>query len=87
MRAVKEQALAFWLREPGIGEIRPVPIPEPAEGEVLVRTLRSAISRGTESLVFAGHIAPAEYDTMRAPFQDGDFPCAGEVRLPERRRR
>ncbi len=75
MRAVQEQALAFWLREPGIGEIRPVPIPEPAEGEVLVRTLRSAISRGTESLVFAGHIAPAEYDTMRAPFQDGAFPA------------
>ena len=75
MRAVKEHAQAFWLREPGIGEIRPVPIPEPSEGEVLVRTLRSAISRGTESLVFRGEIAPHEYDTMRAPFQDGAFPA------------
>jgi hypothetical protein len=42
---------------------------------VLVRTLRSAISRGTESLVFRGNIAPNEYDTMRAPFQDGALPA------------
>jgi NADPH:quinone reductase-like Zn-dependent oxidoreductase len=74
MRAVRERALAFWVREPGVGEIRPVAIPEPGEREVLVRTLRSAISRGTESLVFRGNIAPDEYDTMRAPFQEGTFP-------------
>ena len=27
MGHVREQALAFWLREPGVGEIRPVSIP------------------------------------------------------------
>ncbi len=75
MRAVKEHALAFWLREPGVGEIRSVPIPQPGEDEVLVRTLRSAISRGTESLVFRGNVAPSQYEAMRAPFQDGDFPA------------
>jgi threonine dehydrogenase-like Zn-dependent dehydrogenase len=74
MRAVREEALAFWLREPGVGEIRTVPVPEPGLGEVLVRTLRSGISRGTETLVFRGAVPPSEYDTMRAPFQDGDFP-------------
>lgn len=70
-----EEALAFWLREPGIGEIRPVQVPGPGAGEVLVRTLRSGISRGTESLVFRGGVPTSEYGTMRAPFQDGDFPA------------
>ena len=75
MSAGERQARAFWLREPGIGEIRPVHVPAPGLGEVLVRTLRSGISRGTETLVFRGGVPPSEYDTMRAPFQDGDFPA------------
>ena len=45
-------AAAFWLREPGCGEIRPVRLPEPGPGDVVVRTLRSGISRGTETLVY-----------------------------------
>jgi len=67
-------ALAFWLREPGAGEIRPVLLPAPGPDEVLVRTRYSAISRGTESLVFRGEVPPGQYAAMRAPFQDGDFP-------------
>ncbi|PVG83414.1 dehydrogenase [Nocardioides gansuensis] len=69
-----EEARAFWLREPGVGEIRPVPLAPPGPDEVRVRSVRSAISRGTESLVFGGHVPPSQYDVMRAPFQDGDFP-------------
>ena len=65
---------AFWLREPGVGEIRDCPLPEPGPGEVLVRTLRTGISRGTETLVFAGPVPPSQYGAMRAPFQEGDFP-------------
>ena len=68
------QARAFWLREPGVGEIRPVDLPDPGPGEVLVRTLRSAVSRGTETLVFRGCVPPDQYAVMRAPFQEGDFP-------------
>ncbi len=67
-------AEAFWLREPGIGQIRACPVPEPAPGQVLVRTLRSGVSRGTETLVFTGRVPPSQYRIMRAPFQDGDFP-------------
>jgi threonine dehydrogenase-like Zn-dependent dehydrogenase len=70
-----DEALAFWVAEPGRGEIRPVPLPEPGDGEVRVRALRSAISRGTESLVFAGRVPSAEFERMRAPFQEGDFPA------------
>jgi threonine dehydrogenase-like Zn-dependent dehydrogenase len=67
-------AWAFWLREPGVGEIRPVPLAGPGPGEVLVRTLHSGISRGTETLVFRGEVPPGQYQQLRAPFQQGDFP-------------
>src|SRR4051812_41324210 len=35
----------------------------------MVRTLRSGVSRGTETLVFRGGVPP------RAPFQEGEFPA------------
>ena len=41
---------------------------------MLVRTLRSGVSRGTETLVFRGGVPPSQYVAMRAPFQEGDFP-------------
>jgi 2-desacetyl-2-hydroxyethyl bacteriochlorophyllide A dehydrogenase len=69
-----KEALAFWVREPGVGELRPVGLRCPGPGEVTVRTLRSAVSRGTEALVFSGRVPPDQYGVMRAPFQDGDFP-------------
>jgi threonine dehydrogenase-like Zn-dependent dehydrogenase len=68
------EALAFWLREPGVGEIRPAPLCEPGPGDVLVRTLHSGVSRGTEALVFRGGVPASQYAAMRAPFQEGDFP-------------
>src|SRR6476646_6880735 len=55
------EARAFWIRDPGRGEIRAVQLPEPGPGEVLVRTLRSGVSRGTEGLVFRGGVQPSEY--------------------------
>jgi threonine dehydrogenase-like Zn-dependent dehydrogenase len=71
---VQVNAHAFWLRAPGVGEIRPVMLPEPERDEVMVRTLRTGVSRGTETLVFRGGVPPAQYAAMRAPFQEGDFP-------------
>jgi threonine dehydrogenase-like Zn-dependent dehydrogenase len=71
---VRGEALAFWVREPGQGEIRPVRLPEPGAGDVTVRTLRSGISRGTETLVFRGGVPKSQYAAMRAPFQEGEFP-------------
>src|SRR5215207_2903324 len=69
-----DNAHAFWLRAPGHGEIRPVALPEPGRADVVVRTVRSGVSRGTETLVFRGGVPPSQYAAMRAPFQDGDFP-------------
>ena len=72
---MRREARAFWLREPGVGEIRSVSLPEPGPGEVVVRTIRSAVSRGTEALVFRGGVPASQYVAMRAPFQEGDFPA------------
>lgn len=60
---------------PGRGEIRTAPIAQPGPAEVLVRTLRSGISRGTESLVFRGRVPQSQWSAMRCPFQEGDFPA------------
>ncbi|HET9142371.1 zinc-binding alcohol dehydrogenase [Actinophytocola sp.] len=65
---------AFWLREPGHGEIRAVELPRPGPDDVLVRTLYSAVSRGTEALVFRGEVPASQHQAMRAPFQEGEFP-------------
>jgi NADPH:quinone reductase-like Zn-dependent oxidoreductase len=74
VRRVRDGAHAFWLRAPGCGEIRPVTLPEPRDDEVMVRTLRSGVSRGSETLVFRGGVPPGQYVAMRAPFQEGEFP-------------
>jgi threonine dehydrogenase-like Zn-dependent dehydrogenase len=65
---------AFWVSAPGHGEIRPVDVPDPGPGQVLVRTRRSGVSRGTETLVFRGAVPADQHERMRAPHQDGDFP-------------
>jgi threonine dehydrogenase-like Zn-dependent dehydrogenase len=67
-------ARAFWVQAPGEGEIRAVDLPEPGPGDVVVRTLFSGISRGTEALVFRGGVPESQRAAMRAPFQDGEFP-------------
>ncbi|GAA2337256.1 zinc-binding alcohol dehydrogenase [Streptomyces cuspidosporus] len=67
-------ARAFWLRSPGHGEVRDVPLPEPGAEDVVVRALYSGVSRGTETLVFRGGVPRSQYAAMRAPFQEGEFP-------------
>jgi 2-desacetyl-2-hydroxyethyl bacteriochlorophyllide A dehydrogenase len=67
-------AHAFWVCEPGRGELRPVELPAPGPDDVLVRTRCSGISRGTETLVFLGRVPEDQRGAMRAPFQEGDVP-------------
>src|SRR5262249_41650799 len=68
------RARSFWVTGPGKGEIREEDLPEPRRDEVLVETLFSAVSRGTEALVWAGRVPASEYQRMRAPHQAGEFP-------------
>jgi threonine dehydrogenase-like Zn-dependent dehydrogenase len=65
---------AFWTVAPGRGELREEAPAAPAAGQVLVRTLASGVSRGTEALVFAGRVPPSQYAAMRAPLMAGSFP-------------
>jgi NADPH:quinone reductase-like Zn-dependent oxidoreductase len=67
------EARAFWVAEPGRGEIRTEDLGAPSGDEVVVRALYSGISRGTEALVFNGRVPPSEWIRMRAPFQVGEF--------------
>lgn len=68
------QSRAFWVTSPGVGAILDETLRAPADGDAVVRTRYSGISRGTESLVFAGQVPDTERQRMRAPFQAGDFP-------------
>jgi threonine dehydrogenase-like Zn-dependent dehydrogenase len=67
-------ATAYWVDAPGSGSLRAESIAAPGPDDVLIRTLHTGISRGTESLVFRGEVPESERERMRAPFQDGDFP-------------
>jgi NADPH:quinone reductase-like Zn-dependent oxidoreductase len=67
-------AHAFWIREPGFGELRGEALRTPGPDEVLVRARYSGVSRGTEALVFRGGVPVSQHAAMRAPFQDGEFP-------------
>ncbi|MGW5740734.1 zinc-dependent alcohol dehydrogenase [Amycolatopsis sp. NPDC003861] len=65
---------AFWVQSPGAGQLREERLPDPGPDDVLVRTLCSGVSRGTETLVFRGGVPASQHDVMRAPFQEGEFP-------------
>jgi threonine dehydrogenase-like Zn-dependent dehydrogenase len=66
---------ALWYVARGRADLRPVTLPpEPAAGLARVRTLWSALSRGTERLVFNGLVSGPERERMRAPLQEGEFP-------------
>ena len=70
-----DEARAFWVVAPGRGEIRREPLRAASHDEVVVQTLFSGVSRGTESLVFTGRVPDSERLRMRAPFQEGEFPA------------
>src|ERR1700761_6559999 len=80
-------ARALFHTAPRCVEIRELPAPLPAAGEVLVRTVCSGISGGTERLVYRGEV-PADLvlddaigalgGTFSYPFAYG-YACVGEV--------
>ena len=70
----KGQVLALWITGRGQAELRSAPEPRLNAGEVLVRTLWSGISRGTERLVFNGAFRPPNIERMAGPLQEGAFP-------------
>src|SRR5215217_8459865 len=73
-RRTQGLARALWYVGRGRAELRHAPLSPPAPIDALVRTAWSALSRGTERLVFEGRVAAVESERMRAPMQEGDFP-------------
>ncbi len=71
--AAEREASAFWVFGPGQGALRSETLRRPGENEVLVEAIASGVSRGTETLVFRGLVPKNQHDSMRAPFQEGDF--------------
>ncbi len=67
-------AQALWTVGPGQAELRQAVLAALDGESVWVRALVSGISRGTESLVFQGHVPESEWARMRCPFQEGEFP-------------
>lgn len=73
-RGSMRMARALWYTAPGKAELRPERLAPLTPGWLTIETHFSAISRGTEQLIWHGAIAETEWQRMRAPFQDGDFP-------------
>ncbi len=67
-------ARALWIEGPRQAAPRSACVGEPGAGEARVAMLWSGISRGTERLVFEGRVPAAQAKSMRAPFQEGEFP-------------
>ena len=65
---------ALWYVAPGRAELRPAETSAPGPGDITVRALASGISRGTERLILAGRVPRSEFQRMRCPMQEGDFP-------------
>jgi len=65
---------ALWYSGRGEATLSIEPVRPPSAGEVLVRTRYSALSRGTELLVLRGRVPKSQWQAMRCPLQEGDFP-------------
>jgi NADPH:quinone reductase-like Zn-dependent oxidoreductase len=68
------EATGLWIVGENRAELRRERLPPAAPGMVRLRTLFSAVSRGTERLVAAGRVPASEHDRMRCPHQGGAFP-------------
>ncbi len=65
---------ALWYVAPGQAELRQEAVSWTGPECCLVQTHYSALSRGTERLVFEGRVPPSQWPVMRAPLQQGEFP-------------
>jgi NADPH:quinone reductase-like Zn-dependent oxidoreductase len=69
-----QSAQALWYVAPGRAELHETRLPPLAAEAVRARALFGALSRGTEALVAGGRVPVSEYQRMRAPFMEGQFP-------------
>jgi threonine dehydrogenase-like Zn-dependent dehydrogenase len=68
------EALSLWYTGREQAELRRETLAPRARDQLRIHTRFSAISRGTERLVYQGRVPESEHPRMRAPFQEGTFP-------------
>lgn len=73
MEAAGVATRALWFQRPRHAALRDEALPRRPEGCSLVRSHFSAVSPGTERLVFAGDVPEALRGEMRVPYMAGDF--------------
>ncbi len=69
-----QMAQSLWYSAPHTVEMRSHRLPQLPPGWLMIETHYSAISRGTEQLIWHGAVPESEWQRMRAPHQEGDFP-------------
>jgi 2-desacetyl-2-hydroxyethyl bacteriochlorophyllide A dehydrogenase len=65
------EARSFWLVAPRCAEFRLEAVPPPGTGQLRIRAIASAISQGTEMLVYRGHVPadlPLDLPTLQGSF-------------------
>jgi threonine dehydrogenase-like Zn-dependent dehydrogenase len=65
---------ALWYTAPNRVERRAIDDSVSGPEQATVTARYSGLSRGTERLVLHGRVPPSEYERMRCPQQDGNFP-------------
>jgi 2-desacetyl-2-hydroxyethyl bacteriochlorophyllide A dehydrogenase len=79
------EARAVWFAAPRTAELHPERVPLPEPGQVRVRTIASAISHGTEMLVYHGEVPtdlPLDLSTLAGDFSfpiKYGYACVGHV--------
>jgi len=64
---------SFWIKKSNIGYIKAQKIKPPKRNQVLIKTLYSGISYGTEKIIFNGKVPVNQVKAMKCPYQEGDF--------------
>ena len=71
---VTPEAVAFWVRAPGVGELRRRRFPNRATARCSSAPSGRASAAGPRLSCSAVEVPADQYAQMRAPFQEGDFP-------------
>ncbi|NJK98833.1 MAG: hypothetical protein HC905_31465 [Bacteroidales bacterium] len=68
-----ENALELWHISPKASELREVPLKTPEADEVMIESVFSMVSCGTERIVSGGNVPEEVGDFMRVPHMKGFF--------------
>lgn len=69
----QDETKALWFTQRSTAVVKKEVLNPPKKKECLVKTLFSAVSPGTERLVFTGKVPLSLYPQMRCPYMEGSF--------------